>query len=358
MKTTVFITNIPAPYREQVHEIASKNLDHDYHVIYCASTESKRQWSFPLGHYRRTFLSQRKIALKGNDFYLLSNVTSVLRNIDPGCIIIAGFSAPMLQAALWGFWRGVPVVGFTDSNVQCERHRPFYKKIIRRLLVPRFSATIGVGKGSSDLFLSYGSKSPYFYSYLCADNDLHATYLSSDRPFDLITCGRISLEKEYPFLLDVLRMLVKTRSINLLVVGDGPYRDEFLDSLGRIPGLTFKYAGFVAPKYLYKSYSCALLMLFPTASDKWGVVANEAMASGTPVICSPEAGVANELIIHGKNGLILEKVVSLWASSIEGLLNNPRLISDLSSSALKDVQKFSYPNAALGISDCAREVSL
>lgn len=358
MRTAVFLTNIPAPYREPVHQLASERLAGKYHVIYCASTESKRQWNFELGQYKRTFLNQKKLTINGNDYYLPSKVNAHLRALNPGCIIIAGFSAPMLQAALWGLANRVPVVGFSDCNVNSESRRPFYKKAIRHLLVPHFAANIGVGEGTKELFSSYGAKAPYFFSYLCANNKLHASQQSDDREFDLITCGRICHEKEYPFLLSVLAELAQRQPLRLLVVGDGPYRGEFLQGLKQIPGLTFEFAGFVEPNSLYKYYPRAKLMLFPTQSDTWGVVANEAMASSTPVICSPEAGVAGELVLHDSNGLVLEKNLALWVESIVALLNDSSRWHTLSAAAYKDVQKYSYENAAAGIVACVEKVGI
>lgn len=358
MRTSVFLTNIPAPYREPVHQLAFEQLGGNYHVIYCASTESKRQWTFELGQYDKTFLNQKKFVFKGNDYYLPSKVTAHLKALNPSCIIIAGFSAPMLQAALWGLVNRVPVVGFSDCNISSEARRPFYKKLIRHLLVPYFSANIGVGEGTKKLFSSYGAKAPYFYSYLCADNKLHANHLEEEREFDFITCGRICYQKEYPFLLSVLTNLAKRRAVRLLVVGDGPYRDEFLRGLDQVSGLVYEYAGFVEPNRLYQHYSRASILLFPTQSDSWGVVANEAMASALPVICSPEAGVAGELVCHEHNGLVLEKKVTLWVESIHALLSDHVRLRFLSESAFKDVQKYSYDNAAKGIVNCVNRFSV
>lgn len=358
MRTAVFLTNIPAPYREPVHQLASERLAGKYHVIYCAATESKRQWAFGLGQYEKTFLNQKKLTFNGNDYYLPTKVTAHLRALNPGCIIIAGFAAPMLQAALWGFTNRVPVVGFSDCNISSESRRPFYKKAIRNLLVPHFSANIGVGEGTKALFSSYGAQAPYFYSYLCANNRLHATRLIDEREFDLMTCGRICHEKEYPFLLSVLAGLAQRQPLRLLVVGDGPYRAEFLQGLDQIPGLSYEYPGFVAPDRLFQYYSRAKLMFFPTQSDTWGVVANEAMASATPVVCSPEAGVAGELVLHERNGLVLGKHVTLWQESVTALLNDPARWQTFSAAAFKDVQKYSYENAAAGIVACVEKVGI
>ena len=56
------------------------------------------------------------------------------------------------------------------------------------------------------------------------------------------------------------------------------------------------FHGFAAQRELPDLYRSAKVFLFPTLADVWGVVANEACAAGLPVIVSPHAGVAGELV--------------------------------------------------------------
>ena len=73
------------------------------------------------------------------------------------------------------------------------------------------------------------------------------------------------------------------------------------------------FSGFAKQEELPRLYKSAKLFLFPTKADVWGVVANEACAAGLPVMITPYAGAAGELIIDEKNGFIRELDADAWA---------------------------------------------
>jgi glycosyltransferase involved in cell wall biosynthesis len=78
-------------------------------------------------------------------------------------------------------------------------------------------------------------------------------------------------------------------------------------------------------------------------------VANEAMASGTPIITTPFAGVINDLVIDGETGVILPVEVEAWRDAIVSLLNHPIEWEKLSQKATTHVQAYNFTAAAQGI---------
>src|SRR5947209_7444478 len=82
------------------------------------------------------------------------------------------------------------------------------------------------------------------------------------------------------------------------------------------------FHGFAKQNELPALYRSARLFLFPTHADVWGVVANEACAAGLPVIVSPHAGVAGELVLDGENGFVCALDVKLWTERAASLLTN------------------------------------
>jgi glycosyltransferase involved in cell wall biosynthesis len=57
---------------------------------------------------------------------------------------------------------------------------------------------------------------------------------------------------------------------------------------------------------LVDRYAEADLFVFPSNSDPWGLVVNEAMAAGLPLVASSAAGAVVDLVEHGRNGLVVE----------------------------------------------------
>lgn len=84
-----------------------------------------------------------------------------------------------------------------------------------------------------------------------------------------------------------------------------------------------------------------------------GVIANEACAAGLPVIVTPDAGVANDLIHEGLNGFVRPLDVEEWARCAVNLLTDETLYQRFSAAAREHVGYYSFENAAAGIIEAA-----
>jgi glycosyltransferase involved in cell wall biosynthesis len=87
-------------------------------------------------------------------------------------------------------------------------------------------------------------------------------------------------------------------SVQLCVVGHGPYAREFSESL---PEALF--TGYLTGGELAAAYASADIFVFPSTTDTFGNVIIEAQASGVPVIVSDSGG-PKELVENNRNGLI------------------------------------------------------
>ena len=115
-----------------------------------------------------------------------------------------------------------------------------------------------------------------------------------------------------------------------------------------------QFHGFALHKELPALYRSARIFLFPTYADVWGVVANEACAAGRPVIVSPHAGVAGELVVDGQNGFVSPLDPYLWAEQAVKLLSNADLWESFSKRSLALVREYTFDNAAQGLVDACR----
>jgi glycosyltransferase involved in cell wall biosynthesis len=118
----------------------------------------------------------------------------------------------------------------------------------------------------------------------------------------LLYVGRISREKNLPLLVNVFKDLNDmANNIQLMVVGDGPYRTEMVKEL---KGLPCTFTGCLEGDRLSAAYASADLFVFPSATDTFGTVVLEAQASGLPVIVSDMGG-PRENVVHGSTGLVV-----------------------------------------------------
>lgn len=345
------VTNIPTPYRNPVYSLLPQ---HRFQVLFCGRTEGNRHWNLPEPNFHHQFLAERTHA-KGDGFNYIHNnpdIWAALNCLRPRVVVTTGFNPTHLYAFLWAKRNGIRHVCMTDGTLLSEAGLGWRHRAVRRLVFRYSRAFIAASLGSVDLFRGYQvPESDIFRSSLCADNErfFAAAAAQAPRQYDVMFSGQLH-ERKLPFLfIDVCRELkVRRGRCRALLLGDGPLREEVVGAL-KTSGVEFDYPGFVQAEDLPAWYASARVLLFPTRLDPWGVVANEALASGTPVITTPQAGVAGDLVVDGRTGFVLPANASEWADAACTLLDNPALWASISAAGQARVAHYNYRSAADGI---------
>jgi len=123
-----------------------------------------------------------------------------------------------------------------------------------------------------------------------------------DADVTFLYAGRVSKEKNLALLADAFRDVVQAgMRAGLVIVGDGPFRQEMEESLRGLPVL---FTGFLHGEDLAKAYASSDIFVFPSATDTFGNVVLEAQASGLPVIVSDKGG-PQELMEPDETGLVI-----------------------------------------------------
>jgi hypothetical protein len=135
--------------------------------------------------------------------------------------------------------------------------------------------------------------------------------LPLDRPagraLRVLAVGALIPRKAPHALLAAAQALAPSPAIDLTFVGDGPLRAELERHASlAAPGLTVHFTGPVPYDALPRYYAAADALAFPTLADEWGVVVNESLAAGVPVLGSRESQAVEELVVDGRNGWLLE----------------------------------------------------
>jgi glycosyltransferase involved in cell wall biosynthesis len=166
--------------------------------------------------------------------------------------------------------------------------------------------------------------------------------------------GQFTNRKQPLFFADIAIAVAKQiPNLNLLILGEGPLKEKFMTKLDE-ENINYTYPGYASQEELPGYYTQSKLFLFPTLLDAWGVVVNESMASGTPVLTSPYAGVYNDLVIDDKTGYNLELDLSLWVEKVILILQDKTLWKSLSEGARERAKDFNFEIAAQGIIEAAK----
>ncbi len=155
----------------------------------------------------------------------------------------------------------------------------------------------------------------------------------------LLYAGRVSVEKNLPFLVDVFARICHKRSdAALIIAGDGPYRAAMEKATA---GLPVHFLGFQNDQQLSTLYASSDLFVFPSKTDTLGQVVVEAQASGLPVLVSDQGG-PKEFTDDQLTGHILPTdSAELWSKSIDLLLTDTVRRHRMSRTAPTRIARFS-----------------
>ncbi len=130
--------------------------------------------------------------------------------------------------------------------------------------------------------------------------------------------------------------------IGLVFAGDGSEHEALKERASKITRGTIQFLGFVHREELPELYALADGFVFPTHSDPWGLVVNEAMACALPIIVTNVAGCALDLVQDGWNGFVVPpRDPSRLAAAMAQLAENSGLRATMAANSQKRIEAFS-----------------
>lgn len=363
MLRLAIVSNELPPYRVPFFQRLAQIPDVSPHIIFCTQREPNRHWELPPLEFDHTFLNQQLVTVKGRYIHYSPGVIRSLKRVSPDVIVTGGFNPTHLYAFGYAAMKGIPHVAMTDGTYSSEQSLTRVHKAVRRFVYNRTSVFVAASMGGQRLYESYGIPAERcFRSCLCVDNDAFSPIgRQIDKRFDFLFCGRMEAVKNPFFALNVAQETARRlqRKVRILFVGTGSEEEKLRGAAQRRSEfIEAEFYGFTAHSDLPSLYHSARIFLFPTLWDPWGVVANEACASGLPVLVTPEAGVAGELVRDGENGFICDLNVNQWAKRATMLLSNQNVWENFSTRSLWLVREYSYDNAANGMLEACRHALL
>ncbi len=371
----VIITEIIAPYRIPVFNALACHDEIDLHVIFLAQTDpAMRQWRVYSDEIRFSYevLPSWRGRLGSYNVLLNRNVPGTLHARDPDVILCGGYNyLASWQALRWARRNGVPFVLWCESTAHDQRSGSLVLESLKQNFFNKCSGFVVPGASAKEYVEQLaGCASAIFVAPNAVDNDLFAAGSDSARANASRVRGHLGLPARYVLfvgrlvkakgvleLLDAYASLPeKLRSqLGLVFAGDGPLRAD-LELKARMlsPGL-IHFAGFVQRDELASYYGLAECLAFPTYSDTWGMVVNEAMACGLPIVSSCVAGCTADLV--SSNGIVVAPRNSVQLSrAIQQIAADPVLRENMSFRSQEIIQRYSPQMCAAGIAKAALEI--
>jgi len=358
----LIISDIPTPWREPVFERVHERLAGAVQVAYFKNNEKRRLWTFKMGSHPKTILKVITLTVGDTErFFNPGIVPFLLRQRPRVALVFASIKDPSawLAVALCRLLGG-KVALLDDSWLGRDRDVGRLRRWARRLMYNGFGdAFVGTSRRTLEMFRHYNSRiqdAQCFLSHLVADNDYFEKRLAgrqSERRFDVMFSGRLVKVKNPAFFAQVCAGIkARLGTCRVLVIGGGDADlTAQMKEMFQQHGVSAEFAGFIPHAALPDYYAQSRLLLLPTSGDCWGVVINEAMAAGTPVITTEWTAAAGELVLHARNGCVLPLDVQAWVSAASELLSNDSKWESFSQCARQTVKEFNYDRAAAGILD-------
>lgn len=326
-----------------------------------------------LSGYEHRFLRNRAIH-PSTDHYAGCDTPEIAEQIRQG-----GFDAFLVTGwYLKSYWQairacrrqGVPVMVRGDSQLGTPRSwlKQSFKELIYPRILSQFDAFLYVGKKNKEYLKHYGvAAERLFFAPHCIDNDAFARgameinrAASRERlgikPSQLavLFVGKL-LDIKRPYdLVDSLQLL-RSQGVDSIgvFVGDGPLRCK-LENQGRERNVPLIFQGFRNQTELPESYVAADVLVLPSGSETWGLVVNEALASGTPVVVSDAVGCAPDLVTEGETGAVYPVGdIAMLADALKRTL----VIKRQSPQIFRKADNYSIHKAAQGILDAAASLA-
>lgn len=255
-----------------------------------------------------------------------SQIGTLLDRQRPQVIVTVGWADRSYQRLiLAAHSRRLPLIIVSDSRITDEP-RIAVKEAIKRLLLRNYSSALVAGKESRAYLEILGFPSKAIYQpWDVVDNDFFAqvsTMANQSDESNLVTeetdknrigqhflcVSRFITKKNLPLLLESYAAYQRQGgSWGLRLMGGGPLESMLRHQSNQLPAPErVKVTRFEQLEEIRRSYRAASALVLASTSDQWGLVVNEAMASGLPVLVSQACGCRADLVDHGVSGWCFE----------------------------------------------------
>lgn len=316
MKRILFITNYASPYKVEFYDELSRFLD--VTVLFSDKIEDQKHrtsdwFTQGTGGFHAVQLTRCAGTFMGENLCL--DVLDWLKK-PWDAVVLCGYSCPTVMLAMaWLKLRRIPFYIQADGGLIRKDSRKKY--LFKRLLVSQASAWISSGRFTTNYLVHYGAREEAVHHYpftsLWQKDILEAAPAMEEKlrlrkklemPEGKIVLyvGRYDPQKGMDDLLHAVPELGENTGVYF--VGGEP-TEEHLNFCRENKISNAHFVGFRRKEFLAEYYKAADVLVLPTKSDVWGLVINEAMACGLPVITTDQCVAGLELIEDGINGYIV-----------------------------------------------------
>lgn len=355
------MTNVPSPYRVDFFNELGKKCDLTVLFERTDATDRNNEWFEKKSRY------YNEILLKGIEVRSDSSLSfEVIKHLNKNLydiIVVGVYSSPTAMLAInYLKLKQIPFVLNADGGF-IKENESLIKQKIKHYYISSAKYWLSSGDWTNKYLEYYGAKSEHIFIYpftsLYKEEilnypiiDIEKEQLKKELGITakkvVISVGRFIHGKGMDILIDAWTQMDVQEDWELIIIGGGELKDKYYELINKRKLRNVKILDFFKKKELMQYYKAADVMMLMTREDIWGLVINEALACGLPVITTDKCIAGLELIKNGENGFIvsLDNLENATHNLSLLLSNKQQLNEQFSYKAIKSISNYSIENMA------------
>jgi len=320
----LLITNIISPYRIPLFNYLCNQSGLEFKVITLGEKEANRQWQIMKNQIEFDYQIlpgwHKFIWSKEMPLHLNWGLWRILQTYQPDVLVTSGYDAlAYWEAFVYSKIHNKRFILWNGTTLLSTGKMRGLAGLMKRIII----------KGA-DRYVSYGTKAAEYLEYFGAPRErIHVGVNTVDMewyrrewyaakegvsfqverpkypPVMLLYVGQLIERKNVKRVLEALVRL-RDPDLGIFIVGSGPQESELREFCRGFEMHNVYFEGFKQQSELPRYYSMADILVLPSIKEVWGLVVNEALATGLYVLCSNRAGAAYDLIKEGWNGRVFD----------------------------------------------------
>ncbi|MFC4293989.1 glycosyltransferase family 4 protein [Novosphingobium tardum] len=265
--------------------------------------------------------------------------------------------------------KGIPVFSRGETHLGL----PFSERRLglRNAIMPRYYSQL-------DGFLAIGSRNREFYRAMqvpeskifdfpyTVDNDRMIAQARLEPAERAALRARLSLRDGVPTVLyaskfmarkhpdDLIEAARRLRAsgldLDILMVGAGEMEAELKAQARDLPGAPVIFPGFANQTELPRLFGASDIFVLPSEAEPWGLIVNEAMCGGLPIVASREIGSVADLVVDGENGRVFDAGdVEGLTAALRDLVADPQRRAAMGRASLARIEAWNYDRCVAGL---------